>query len=292
MENKAIIKKDNIFHLMAVKYHLNEEDFKNTIKATLMPVDKNGRFPSDEDIMAFLIVAHQYNLNPFTGEISAFANRKGGITPVVGIDGHSAILNSQENFDGMDIIFSEEEVTLEGAKQCPKWCEIKIYKKNTSKPTVVREYLDEVYVAPRSGYPGPWQTHTKRMLRHKAIIQASRITFGITGIYDEDEAQRIKDSQIVETTLITAKPEVEIPKAIVEKDDIPLRQEPPKEVEKTNAYKQLIDNFAKAKNKIGEKLYYKILGGNGYTHSNEIRKIEEGIRILDEMKKAYEEQGK
>ena len=32
------------------------------------------------------------------------------------------------------------------------------------------------------------------MLRHKAMIQAARLAFGFTGIYDEDEAERIKDA--------------------------------------------------------------------------------------------------
>jgi len=41
------------------------------------------------------------------------------------------------------------------------------------------------------------------MLRHKALIQCSRIAFGFSGIYDEDEANRIVDSQ--EKTITTAK---------------------------------------------------------------------------------------
>jgi len=59
---------------------------------------------------------------------------------------------------------------------------------------VVREYLDEVYQPPRGkdgGYDGPWQSHTKRMLRHKTVIQGARLAFGFAGIYDEDEAHRI-----------------------------------------------------------------------------------------------------
>ena len=30
------------------------------------------------------------------------------------------------------------------------------------------------------------------MLRHKATIQAARYAFGLSGIYDEDEAQRMR----------------------------------------------------------------------------------------------------
>jgi hypothetical protein len=42
---------------------------------------------------------------------------------------------------------------------------------------------------------GPWQTHPKRMLRHKAMIQCARLAFGYGGIYDQDEAERIAEAQ-------------------------------------------------------------------------------------------------
>jgi hypothetical protein len=37
----------------------------------------------------------------------------------------------------------------------------------------------------------PWNTHPKRMLRHKAMIQAARIAFSFAGIYDPDEGERV-----------------------------------------------------------------------------------------------------
>ena len=40
---------------------------------------------TDAQFNALLIVATQYNLNPFTSEIYAFPSN-GGITPVVGVD--------------------------------------------------------------------------------------------------------------------------------------------------------------------------------------------------------------
>jgi hypothetical protein len=42
---------------------------------------------------------------------------------------------------------------------------------------------------------GPWKSHPRRMLRHKAMIQCARIAFGFVGIYDEDEAQRIIEGE-------------------------------------------------------------------------------------------------
>lgn len=88
-------------------------------------------------------------------------------------------------------------ISTAGAKPCPEWCDVIITRKDRSKPVVVREYLDEVYVPPRGGYAGPWQSHTKRMLRHKTLIQGSRIAFGFSGIYDEDEAGRILEAHHV-----------------------------------------------------------------------------------------------
>jgi hypothetical protein len=70
-------------------------------------------------------------------------------------------------------------------------------------PTAIREYLDEVYREPFTGFKdgrsytinGPWQSHTKRFLRHKTMIQAARLVFGFGGIFDQDEAERILESQ-------------------------------------------------------------------------------------------------
>jgi hypothetical protein len=52
----------------------------------------------------------------------------------------------------------------------------------------VTEYLSECKRGTQ-----PWQSHPKRMLRHKAMIQCARLAFGYVGIYDQDEAERIVD---------------------------------------------------------------------------------------------------
>lgn len=208
-KSKAVTKKPDIIDIMSIKYNLDKEEFMKTIKATIIKPGKDGRIATNEEVMAFLIVANKYNLDPFTNEIYAYPSKRGGIIPVVGVDGFVTQINRNKDFNGMDIAFSEDMITMDGAKSCPEWCEVKIYRKDTEKPIVVREYLDEVYVPARSGFTGPWQTHTKRMLRHKTIIQVSRIAFGITGIYDPDEAERIMDAEVI----TGGKPDVEIPQA-------------------------------------------------------------------------------
>jgi len=155
---------------------------------------------SMEQVIALLVVADQYGLNPFTREIYAFPDKKGGVVPVVGVDGWNRIANQRPEHDGVEFNYSEEIVYAdEDAKPCPEWVEVIVYRKDREHPTVVREFLDECY-KPLGTYqdgnkrkPEPWQTHTKRSLRHKALIQGYRIAFGFHGIYDPDEASNFID---------------------------------------------------------------------------------------------------
>lgn len=133
---------------------------------------------SDEQMMALLIVANQYGLNPWTKEIYAFPDKNNGIIPVVGVDGWSRIINSHAQFDGLD--FEQDEAS----------CTCTIYRKDRAHPIRVTEYMVEC-----KRNVGPWQSHPYRMLRHKALIQCARLAFGFVGIYDQDEAERIVETE-------------------------------------------------------------------------------------------------
>lgn len=133
---------------------------------------------SDAQMTALLVVANQYGLNPWTKEIYAFPDRNNGIVPVVGVDGWSRIINSHPQFDGMDF------------EQTDEACTCVIYRKDRTHPVRVTEYMSE---CKRDGV-GPWKSHPRRMLRHKAMIQCARLAFGFVGIYEQDEAERIVDA--------------------------------------------------------------------------------------------------
>lgn len=153
---------------------------------------------SDAQMTALLIVANQYGLNPFTKEIFAFPD-KGGIVPVVGVDGWSRIMNNHPQFDGMEFNVKDDS------------CTCIIYRKDRSHSISATEYLAEC----RRDTSPAWKSHPRRMLRHKAMIQAARLAFGFGGIYDQDEAERIieikGDTIDNETGEITGKQE---PKAL------------------------------------------------------------------------------
>lgn len=168
------------------------QELVQTLKATAFKGNA-----TDAQFNALMIVSTQYGLNPFTKEIYAFPDKQNGIVPVVGVDGWSRIINNHPQFDGIEFKYSEETTTPAGSNtKAHEWVECVIYRKDRSHPIVAREYLDEVYRPPFKGkfgeVNGPWQSHTKRMHRHKAMIQTARLAFGFGGIYDEDEAQRIQ----------------------------------------------------------------------------------------------------
>ena len=133
---------------------------------------------SDAQMGALLIVANQYGLNPWTKEIYAFPDKNNGIVPVVGVDGWARIINEHPQFDGMEF------------EQDAESCTCVMYRKDRSRPIKVTEYMAE---CKRNGI-GPWQSHPKRMLRHKAMIQCARLAFGFAGIHDADEAERIVEA--------------------------------------------------------------------------------------------------
>ena len=150
----------------------SSENLSQTLTATAF----RGQKVSPEQMTALLVVANQHGLNPWTNEIYAFSNN-GGIVPIVGVDGWSRIMNEHPQFDGIEFDFDDEK------------CTCRIYRKDRSKPISVTEYLAECH---RS--TAPWKSHPKRMLRHKAMIQCARLAFGFTGIYDQDEAERIMEN--------------------------------------------------------------------------------------------------
>lgn len=160
---------------------------------------------SDAQMMALLAVSNQYGLNPWTKEIYAFPDKNNGIVPVVGVDGWSRIINGHAQFDGIEFDQSADA------------CTCRIYRKDRSHPIVVTEYMDEC-----RRNTGPWQSHPRRMLRHKSMIQAARIAFGYVGIFDQDEAERIVERDMGSAQVVSDAPAASRTQSV--KDRVKARQ--------------------------------------------------------------------
>lgn len=197
----------------ASKYSLDPEKLLGILKATAFKV-KNGE-ATNEQLAALLVVADSYNLNPFTKEIYAYPDKQNGIVPVVSVDGWTRIIQSHEAFNGAHFTYSQEVIQpgddrFPGLKyKAHEWIEVTIHRKDRDHPMVIREFFEEVYRQPIKLDNGalvntPWQSHDKRMHRHKTWIQGGRMAFGFAGIYDEDEAARILEAQAEQNVTPTA----------------------------------------------------------------------------------------
>lgn len=184
----------------ATRFGVDDDKMLSTLKATAF---KASTEVTNEQMMALLVVADQYNLNPFTKEIYAFPTDK-GIVPIVGVDGWIRIINEHAQLEALEFDFAAEDSE-------DQWISCTIHRKDRSKPITVREYLAEC-----RRDTGPWKSHPRRMLRHKALIQAGRIAFGFAGIYDPDEAERIRDANAIESTAtpVSTKPATAAPQPV------------------------------------------------------------------------------
>lgn len=154
-----------------------------TLKGTAFRTDQEI---TNEQMMGLLIVAEAHRLNPFTKELFAFLDKRGVIVPYISIDGWSRIVNEHPQFDGWAFDYDGKEQAM----TCTIW------RKDRSHPCVVTEYMSECRRNTQ-----PWTQSPRRMLRHKALMQCARLAFGFAGIYDEDEARRIRDMGTVDEVM-------------------------------------------------------------------------------------------
>jgi hypothetical protein len=205
----------SLIHRMAARYSVDADKLMGTLKGTVFrgikQKDGSYRDATNEELMSLLLVADAYQLNPFTREIYAFPDEKrGGIIPVVSIDGWLRIINTHPSMKSLRIEYVGFDVPKDDPGHDP-YIEVTITRSDRDDPTVIREYMAECWRD-----TGPWNSHPRRMLRWKAIIQCGRVAFGFGGIYDPDEAERIRDSLAIEGQVVerTMKPLTQAPRAI------------------------------------------------------------------------------
>jgi phage recombination protein Bet len=183
--------KPSAIQLMATRMSVEPAKLFETLKATVFQKATN------EELMALIVVANTYHLNPFLKELYAFPAKGGGIVPVVSVDGWNSMLIRQENFDGIEFEF------VEGNDGIPFSCTATIHVKNRSHPCRITEYYSEC-----QRNTEPWKTMPHRMLRNRTLCQASRVAFGFSGIYHEEEA----DAITIESAIVT--PQLPPPKTV------------------------------------------------------------------------------
>lgn len=177
--------KPALMELMASQYSMEPGKFKDVLLKTIFPQDKVATM---EQLAMFVIVAHKYKLNPLTKEIYAFPSKGGGIVPVVGIDGWISMVQRQPNYNGHKFLYEWEGGKV-GGNLLAVTCQI--FRKDLAEPIEQPEFMEECYRETE-----PWKKWPRRMLTHKAFIQCARYAFGLGGVYDQDEAERILEGEL------------------------------------------------------------------------------------------------
>ncbi len=175
-------KKASALQVMGERLNLEPNKMLQVLKDTVF------KGASESELAALVVVSNEYKLNPLVKQIYAFPAKGGGIVPVVSVDGWIKLLNDQPDYDGVKFDFEFKE---DGK---PVSCTATIYHKRRSHPLIVTEYFEECH-----RNTDPWNKSPRRMLRHKALIQGARVAFGISGVYDEDEAEVIVENSAPKT---------------------------------------------------------------------------------------------
>jgi phage recombination protein Bet len=212
---------------VARRFGVEPEKMNSALKQTAFKQkarDGQSSEVSNEQMLMLMVVADQYKLNPFTREIYAFPSEN-GIVPIVSVDGWIRIINERQELKSISF-----EAAPSGTED--PWITCTIERHDRSKPVAITEYLSEC-----SRDTKPWNSHPRRMLRHKALIQCARVAFGFGGIFDPDEGERIVS--VIEQPERVMKPKTEAPKAI--------NQDKPAPVESIN-----MDQATMIADKLGE----------------------------------------
>lgn len=189
---------------MADRCAVDVAGLTKALKATVLPQVKEPstgrkREPTLGEVYGFAVVANQYQLNPFLKEIYAFPNKAGGMSPVIGVDGFTAIMNRHPEFDGIEFEMEWTKGTPD-VKPIPVSCTATVHRKDRAHPIVLTEYLDEC-----ARNTDPWNDMPARMLRNRTLCQAVRVAFGVVGVMQDDEAETIRDVEF--TTRDEERPE-------------------------------------------------------------------------------------
>lgn len=164
---------------MAETLQVDAKQLQETIKKMCF----GGQNASQEEFMTLLMTAERFDLNPLLGQIWAFKSQSGLVKPLVSVDGWTQIMNRQSNFDGYEIRYSDSLIKVDNIGTVPEWCECTIYLKDRSRPVTER-----VYIAEKAVTTSPvWRKSPRLMLHHRALIQAIRFAFSISGVADEND---------------------------------------------------------------------------------------------------------
>jgi phage recombination protein Bet len=290
----------NAITALAQRLQISAEELNKTLRETAFKECK-----TEAQFIAALVVANTYGLNPLLKEVTAFPGSGGGVIPVVMIDGWISLVTRHPKYNGVKLTENRNpEGKPNKSGTIVDSITVEFYVKGQEFPVVVTEYMDECW----DGTKNPWKKWPIRMLRHKAYIQGARVAFGFSGIYDEDEKDRIQRGEILD---IPGEPMVDLrnnkDKSHPVEEPTPEKKDgdestaaPVEVVDDTNKpmdigdlnrfgqansakAKYMFDQIIKGHDLLGHEKFMEFLGGQSYTMLTEITKFEDLVKFTNAL---------
>lgn len=175
------LKPNNIIAVMASKYMLSPEKFITMVKKTC-----GLATATEEEFHLFLINAHNYDLNPLVRQIYAFQRPGGGLQFITGYDGWITIANRRPEYRG---ISHRPEWDVQGKEVVSITAIVKKQYPDGSTGNI--EFT--AYMREWKRNTDNWRTQPIHMLQLRSTCQGIRLAFNLSGLMDEDEAERYFD---------------------------------------------------------------------------------------------------
>jgi len=185
-KQQVAVAKPALVEIFAERYHVDPKEIVSTLIGTAFKVKANEPPATREEILALLVVANEYHLNPFIREIYAFRGKGGGIVPIIGVDGWVRIVERQPTYQGEEMRCGFDETPGPDGTPLGFYYECFIHRSDRKFPISRRQYYRENFRDTDN-----WRGMPTRMLQHRAYIQSARAAFGLGGIFDEDEGEVI-----------------------------------------------------------------------------------------------------
>jgi len=160
----------------------------------------------------------EYRLDPLKEELFLHCYDNGQWQVLISVDGWIKLISRHSHFVGMAFTESSQMIN-----DIPTWIECAIYRSDRTMPMVVREYFVEVKQETQI-----WQKMPRRMLRHRALQQCARLSFGIT-LHDtsftqlsekpSDHTKVFADSQVSPPIFISHENEYTSPESPTQHED-------------------------------------------------------------------------
>lgn len=152
------------------------------------------RGATDEHYAILLVQAKQLGLNPLSKHLWLIP-AKSGVQVSLSIDGFMKLMLAHPQYLSHTV---EVETRKDGT---PVSATCTVWRKDQHAAGLPPQSVTEYFAECRTN-GGPWRSHPMRMLRHRAIMQAARNSFGIF-LPDEEEWQRAAE---VESGKLPEKP--------------------------------------------------------------------------------------